>query len=313
MPELPEVETVRRGLEPVLEGRRFVHVIQRRPDLRWPLPERFADRLTGRRVESLGRRSKYLLLRLDGAETLLIHLGMSGRILIETEMLGQFHHGTDGSAKHDHIVFETDDGARITYNDARRFGAMDLIAEEEMETHALLHKLGPEPLGNAFSGAVLAEALANRRTSIKAALLDQRVVAGLGNIYVCEALFRAGIAPWRLASSIALRRVEALALEIVATLQDAIAAGGSSLRRLSAGRWGAWLLPACLPRLWSGGRSLHSPGLPWRHQARGAECPLLLLVSALPALNLSPARADPRAARRQWPASRQQEKRNVFQ
>jgi formamidopyrimidine-DNA glycosylase len=225
MPELPEVETVRRGLEPILTGRVLAHVDQRRPDLRWPLPERFAERLTGRRVTGLGRRSKYLLIGLDGEETWIIHLGMSGRILVEDP-----RHAASVPGKHDHVIVTTDRGGTVTYNDARRFGLMDLWPAAGLENHKLLAGLGPEPLGNAFSGAALAASLADKRAPIKAALLDQRVVAGLGNIYVSEALHRAGISPKRLAGSISRTRVDRLAAEVVATLNDAIAAGGSSLR-----------------------------------------------------------------------------------
>ena len=236
MPELPEVETVRRGLEPVLTNRVLAHVDQRRPDLRRPFPERFAERLTGRRVTGLTRRSKYLLIGLDGGETWIIHLGMSGRILVESYGPppsplwgeGTASHGEAG--KHDHVIVTTDRGAVVTYNDVRRFGLMDLWPTADLDRHPLLAGLGPEPLGNAFNGAVLAAALAGKRTPIKAALLDQRIVAGLGNIYVCEALHRAGISPGRIAGSISRPRIDRLAGEIVATLNDAIAAGGSSLR-----------------------------------------------------------------------------------
>ncbi len=230
MPELPEVETVRRGLAPIMEGRRLARVIQRRPDLRWPLPERFAERLTGRTVLGLGRRSKYLLAALDGGETLIVHLGMSGRMLVEAGVIGDFVHAAGGDGKHDHVVFEIEGGARVTFNDARRFGAMDLWPTVALDEHRLLASLGPEPLGNAFSGAYLAERFAGRTTTVKAALLDQRNVAGLGNIYVCEALHRAGIAPKRRAGSIGKPRIEALAAAVRETLEDAIAAGGSSLR-----------------------------------------------------------------------------------
>jgi formamidopyrimidine-DNA glycosylase len=230
MPELPEVETVRRGLVPVLEGRRLARVAQNRPDLRWPFPERFAERLTGRTVARLGRRSKYLLADLDGGETLIVHLGMSGRILVRGATLGEFVHVAGHIPAHDHVVFETEDGATATFNDARRFGAMDLWPTEALDRHRLLAGLGPEPLGDAFCAAYLAGRLEGRRTPIKAALLDQRVVAGLGNIYVCEALHRAGIAPARLAGSLSLARIATLAAAIRQTLEEAIAAGGSSLR-----------------------------------------------------------------------------------
>ncbi|MEO0959289.1 MAG: bifunctional DNA-formamidopyrimidine glycosylase/DNA-(apurinic or apyrimidinic site) lyase [Pseudomonadota bacterium] len=238
MPELPEVETVRRGLLPVLEGARLERVVQRRADLRWPLPERFAARLEGRRVEGLGRRAKTMLATLDDGITWLIHLGMTGRVLVSAteakaealEMVGGFVHRTPEPGPHDHIQIETDRGARIVYNDVRRFGAMDLWPSAEIADHPWLAKLGPEPLGNAFSGAVLVERLAGKATPIKAALLDQRVVAGLGNIYVCEALHRAGIHPRRIAGSIAAPRLHRLAAEIRDTLTEAIEAGGSTLR-----------------------------------------------------------------------------------
>jgi len=237
MPELPEVETVRRGLAPVMEGALIVRAETRRPDLRWPLPHALAERLTGRRVERLRRRSKYILADLDGGETLLVHLGMSGRMLVslpeggaDRHMPGVFRHGHPAPERHDHVVIEMEDGARITFNDARRFGAMDLFATVAEADHPLLRSLGPEPLGNGFSGAYLISALHGRRAPVKAALLDQRIVAGLGNIYVCESLFRAGIAPVRAAGRIAAARVEALVPVIREVLEEAIAAGGSSLR-----------------------------------------------------------------------------------
>lgn len=235
MPELPEVETVRRGLEPVLAGRVIARALQRRADLRWPLPERMAARLTGRRVEGLARRSKYILATLDGGETWLLHLGMSGRLLIHppggaAEMPGAFAHAAGAAGAHDHVEIETDAGHRIVYNDARRFGWMDLWPTAEIAAHPHLARLGPEPLGNAFSGPALAEALRGKLTPIKAALLDQRIVAGLGNIYVCEALHRAGIHPRRIAGTIAARRIDTLVAAVRATLTEAIAAGGSSLR-----------------------------------------------------------------------------------
>jgi len=230
MPELPEVETVRRGLAPVMEGRRIERARVNRPDLRWPFPPRMAERLTGQRVSHLGRRSKYLLADLEGGETLLIHLGMSGRILISGDPLGRFVHDHPAPEKHDHVVLEMEGGARITFNDPRRFGAMDLMATGTMETHKLLAALGPEPLGNAFDEAYLAARLSGRNTPIKAALLDQHVVAGLGNIYVCEALFRTGISPLRKAGRLSAKRIATLVPAIREVLQDAIAAGGSSLR-----------------------------------------------------------------------------------
>ena len=230
MPELPEVETVRRGLIPAMEGRRIERAEVRRPDLRWPLPERMAERLTGARVERLRRRSKYVLADLDGGETLLIHLGMSGRMTVSGARLGRFVHEHPPTEKHDHVVLHMEGGARVTFNDARRFGFMDLMPTEAEEAHPLLASLGPEPLGNGFSGAVLGDALSGKRTPMKAALLDQRTVAGLGNIYVCEALHRAGISPRRQARNLSRVRVEALVPIIRDVLEEAIEAGGSSLR-----------------------------------------------------------------------------------
>jgi formamidopyrimidine-DNA glycosylase len=230
MPELPEVETVRRGLAPVLEGQILAVVTQARPDLRWPLPDRFAERLTGRRILRLRRRSKYLLAGLDGDETLIVHLGMSGRMLVEGEILGEFVHPAGRLPAHDHVVFHVAGGPRVVFNDARRFGAMDLWPTAALDTHRWLASLGPEPLGNGFSGDHLAARFEGRRTPVKAALLDQRIVAGLGNIYVCESLFRAGIAPDRLAGSLARPRIERLVGTIRETLAEAIEAGGSSLR-----------------------------------------------------------------------------------
>lgn len=223
MPELPEVETIRRGLQPKLEGHVLTAVVQRRADLRFPLPVDFAGRLTGRLVRHVGRRAKYLLLTLDDANVLMIHLGMSGRILI--------HDGPPPPVgRHDHVDFVTDAGCTIRYNDARRFGMMDLVAGDALGEHRLLAGLGPEPLGNRFDGEVLAAALTGRRTPVKAALLDQRVVAGIGNIYACEALHRAGLSPRRSAHTVQGRRAARLATAIRDVLEEAIAAGGSSLR-----------------------------------------------------------------------------------
>ena len=230
MPELPEVETVRRGLLPVVEGRVIAHAQVNRPDLRWPLPERMAERLTGQRVLALRRRSKYLLADLSSGESLLVHLGMSGRMLVSGVMQGVFHHDHPAPQKHDHVVLTMDNGARVTFNDARRFGAMDLVETAGAETHPLLSALGPEPLGNAFDDAYLAAALKGRRTPIKSALLDQHLVAGLGNIYVCEVLFRAGISPRQLAGELPARRAASLVPIIREVLAEAIEAGGSSLR-----------------------------------------------------------------------------------
>ncbi len=230
MPELPEVETVRRGLAPVMEGTVIARAEVRRPDLRWPFPPRMAERLTGQRVLRLRRRSKYILADLSSSETLLIHLGMSGRMLVSGDPLGLFVHDHPAPEKHDHVVLHMDNGARITFNDPRRFGAMDLMDTANAERHKLLAVLGPEPLGNAFHEAVLVAAFRARNTPVKAALLDQRIVAGLGNIYVCETLFRAGISPKRKVKNIAAKRVATLVPIIRDVLSDAIEAGGSSLR-----------------------------------------------------------------------------------
>ncbi|MFD0860003.1 bifunctional DNA-formamidopyrimidine glycosylase/DNA-(apurinic or apyrimidinic site) lyase [Roseovarius aquimarinus] len=230
MPELPEVETVRRGLAPVMEGGVIAHADVNRPDLRWPFPENMAARLEGQTVLGLRRRSKYILADLSGGETLLIHLGMSGRMLISGDPLGQFVHEHPAAEKHDHVVLHMASGARITFNDPRRFGAMDMFATAAAEAHPLLVKLGPEPLGNGFDEEYLVAALKGRNTPIKSALLDQRIVAGLGNIYVCEALFRAGLSPRRRAGNIGAKRAASLVPIIRDVLRDAIHAGGSSLR-----------------------------------------------------------------------------------
>jgi formamidopyrimidine-DNA glycosylase len=230
MPELPEVETVRRGLLPVLEGAVIAQAFVNRPDLRWPLPDRMADRLTGRRVTALRRRSKYILADLDNGETLLVHLGMSGRMLISGAQLGSFYHDHPAPQKHDHVVLHMDSGARVTFNDARRFGAMDLMPTETADQHMLLAGLGPEPFGNDFNEPYLSGRLKGRKTPIKAALLDQRIVAGLGNIYVAETLYRARISPLRLAGDLGEGQVHSLVPVIREVLAEAIEAGGSSLR-----------------------------------------------------------------------------------
>jgi formamidopyrimidine-DNA glycosylase len=240
MPELPEVETVRRGLAPAMEGARFARVETRRPDLRWPLPERMAERLKGRRVTALSRRAKYLMAELAGDEVLLMHLGMSGSFRVDwqdgTATPGAFHHPRSERLAHDHVVFAMSSGATVTFNDPRRFGFMLLIPRAELAGHRLMAALGPEPLGNSFDAAQLAAACARRAVSLKAALSDQKIVAGLGNIYVCEALHRAGLSPKRRAATLALRdggpaaRAAALVDAIKAVLADAIRAGGSSLR-----------------------------------------------------------------------------------
>jgi len=223
MPELPEVETVCRGLAPRLTGRVLTRVAVRRAGLRVPFPEGMAGRLTGRRVSAIRRRAKYILIHLDDGAVVIAHLGMSGRMVV-----------ADGPApvpgKHDHVVLETDDGAVVTFNDARRFGLMVMTTEAELDRHPLLAGLGPEPLSRRFTPAALSARLAGRFTPIKAALLDQTVVAGLGNIYVSEALFRAGISPLREAHSVAGPAAKRLVPAIRAVLTAAIAAGGSTLR-----------------------------------------------------------------------------------
>lgn len=230
MPELPEVETVRRGLAPAMEGAVIARAAVNRPDLRWPFPDRMAERLTGARVNGLRRRSKYILADLDTGETLLVHLGMSGRMTVSGDPLGRFVHEHPQAEKHDHVVLDMDNGARITFNDPRRFGAMDLLNTVTAEQHKLLAVLGPEPLGNDFHEEHLIAAFKGRNTPVKSALLDQGIIAGLGNIYVCEALFRAGISPKRKAGQIAAPRVAALVPIIRTVLEDAIRAGGSSLK-----------------------------------------------------------------------------------
>ncbi|WP_413876689.1 bifunctional DNA-formamidopyrimidine glycosylase/DNA-(apurinic or apyrimidinic site) lyase [Albidovulum sp.] len=230
MPELPEVETVRRGLLPAMEGRVIERAEVRRPGLRFPFPERMAERLVGARVTGLRRRSKYILADLSTGETLLVHLGMSGRVLVSGAMLGEFHRPHPAPEKHDHVVLQMEGGARVTFNDARRFGAMDLMPTASAEDHWLLREIGPEPLGNGFDETRLAAGLAGRTTPVKAALLDQRLVAGLGNIYVCEVLHRAGIDPRRKAGRIAAARAATLVPIIREVLAEAIEAGGSSLR-----------------------------------------------------------------------------------
>ncbi|PLX38733.1 MAG: bifunctional DNA-formamidopyrimidine glycosylase/DNA-(apurinic or apyrimidinic site) lyase [Hyphomicrobiales bacterium] len=274
MPELPEVETVRRGLQPVMEGARFAHVEQRRADLRFPFPERFAERLTGARVEALTRRAKYLLADLDTGEVLIMHLGMSGSFRIlpaqdpkgfsdpepgarlrdrpegrprgaverretgASDMMpeGDFYYARSKAEAHDHVVFTFENGDRVIYNDPRRFGFMILCARADLPAHPFFRDLGIEPLGNELDGAFLAARLAAKRTPLKAALLDQKTLAGLGNIYVCEALWRSGLSPRRVAATLATKaggptaRSERLATAIRDVLTDAVAAGGSSLR-----------------------------------------------------------------------------------
>ncbi|HIC28502.1 MAG TPA: bifunctional DNA-formamidopyrimidine glycosylase/DNA-(apurinic or apyrimidinic site) lyase [Rhodospirillales bacterium] len=223
MPELPEVETVRQGLADVLEGRRLHRVQVMRPDLRFPLPENFEGRLSGRQVEKLARRGKYLLIHLQERLTLIAHLGMSGRFRI-------FNTSPPPLERHDHVVFEAEGGISVRFNDPRRFGFMDLADTDTLAGHKMLKNMGPEPLANDFNGPVLAAALKGRKSPIKAALLDQSVIAGMGNIYVSEALFRAGLSPKRKSGTVQGGRAENLARAIRDVLNEAIAAGGSSLR-----------------------------------------------------------------------------------
>lgn len=229
MPELPEVETVRRGLATVMEGRPFTRVHVMRPDLRFPLPIGMADALQGRVVTRLDRRAKFLLVHCDDGTVLIIHLGMSGRMLIEPAS----ERAASGSelviGKHEHVIFEVGNGALVRFIDPRRFGMMDLTDEKNLHSHKMLTNLGPEPIGEEFTGPVLAERLKGKRTPIKSALLDQRVVGGLGNIYVCEALFMAGLSPRRLAATVQGRRADRLVQAIQEVLAAAIEAGGSTI------------------------------------------------------------------------------------
>ena len=236
MPELPEVETVRSGLEPVMVGNKIRFADIRRPNLRWPFPENMSERLTGKTITRLRRRSKYILCDLDSNETLLIHLGMSGRMTIShpepnaKDVLGDFHFIHPTPAKHDHVVLDMFDGTRISFNDARRFGSMDLIKTIMLNDHKLIKALGPEPLGNEFNSSYLSKKLLGKTAPIKSALLDQRIVSGLGNIYVCESLWRAGISPMRLSGKVNLKKIDILVPIIRDVLLEAIDAGGSSLK-----------------------------------------------------------------------------------
>jgi len=240
MPELPEVETVRRGLQPAMEGARFDKVEARRADLRFPFPENFVKRLEGQTVVGLGRRAKYLMADLSSGEVLVMHLGMSGSFHVlhdaDAHTPGKFHHERGKLGNHDHVVFRMSSGATVTFNDPRRFGFMKIIERGKMDDEPMIALLGPEPLGNAFDAAMLAAACQGKKTSVKAALLDQQIVAGLGNIYVCEALHRSHISPKRMASALSnkkgepVERTTLLVDAIKLVLQDAIKAGGSSLR-----------------------------------------------------------------------------------
>ena len=227
MPELPEVETVKRGLAPVMEGFVFDHVQLNRPDLRFPFADGFVERVQGTTLTSLTRRAKFLQARLSSGERLFMHLGMSGRFTIDENVQGEFVHAHDTNPKHDHVVFQMSSGARVTFNDPRRFGFMELVGKDEPYR---LDDIGPEPMGNGFNAPDLRARLKGKKSKIKAALLDQRVVAGLGNIYVCEALYRAGISPRRAAGRLTVAETESLTGHIKDTIGEAIEAGGSSLR-----------------------------------------------------------------------------------
>ena len=230
MPELPEVETVLRGISPILEGNQIDYAQVNRPDLRRPFPNNLAKRLKNRKINFLHRRSKYILIDLSGGETLIMHLGMSGRIIISQKVAGTFHHNTNHSQQHDHFILHLKDNHQLTFNDPRRFGVIDLLRTENLELSGMLSQIGPEPLSNSFNEAYFVSTLRLKKTNIKSALLDQRVVAGLGNIYVCEALFRAGISPKRQALRISHKKLSSLVPIIKEILLEAISSGGSSLR-----------------------------------------------------------------------------------
>lgn len=243
MPELPEVETVCRGLAPVMVGASILRVEQRRAGLRFPFPNDFSRRLAGRKVLSLSRRAKYILVHLDCGTALIIHLGMTGRFIVELKdsfTPGLFHHDSSRHEAHDHVVFHLDNGARLTYNDVRRFGFMDLVAADRLEQNRHFKHMGLEPLGNAFNAVALSQMFYDKKTPLKVALLDQRLISGLGNIYVCEALHRAQLSPLRQAGSIATTKggpsqaAQRLTDEIRKVLEEAIIAGGSTLRDFAA-------------------------------------------------------------------------------
>ncbi len=230
MPELPEVETIMRGISPFLEGATIKRIKLNRADLRWPFPKNFTSRLKEAKVLNLKRRSKYILIDLNTGETLLIHLGMSGKILVSDSKIGNYFYEYSKGSDHDHVIFELNDGTKLTYNDPRRFGAMDLAKTDDLNNHKFLEKLGPEPLGNNFNSDYLKTELSKKESPIKNVLLNQSVVAGLGNIYVCEALFMSGISPKKRASKISKIKCEELVQNIRAVLMSAIEAGGSSLK-----------------------------------------------------------------------------------
>ncbi|MDJ0922393.1 MAG: bifunctional DNA-formamidopyrimidine glycosylase/DNA-(apurinic or apyrimidinic site) lyase [Henriciella sp.] len=229
MPELPEVETVRRGLSPVMEGRVIERLEVNRPDLRFPFPDRFRERVEGTTITRMGRRAKFLVTELSSGEALIMHLGMSGRFTVNNAPTADFHHDPGTNPAHDHVVFHMEGGATVTYNDPRRFGFMELWPMDDIETYPRVKDLGPEPLSNHFNAAYLDQVFAGKAAPIKAALLDQSVIAGLGNIYVCEALFRSGISPRRKAASVTGVRNTRLAPAINDVIAEAIAAGGSSI------------------------------------------------------------------------------------
>jgi len=233
MPELPEVETVRRGLAPAMEGKRIERAEIRRPDLRFPFPENFVQRITGARVTAMRRRAKYLVGELSTGDALIVHLGMTGRFTIshgkKDRKIGEFVHEAGDDPKHDHMVFDMSGGVRVTFNDARRFGFVELWPLAELDTYPAFAELGPEPISNQFSGAFLKEVFAGKKTPVKSALLDQHVVAGIGNIYACEALFRAGIDPRKHAGALRGPRLEKLAHAVREVIEEAIEAGGSTI------------------------------------------------------------------------------------
>src|SRR6204780_822033 len=271
MPELPEVETVRRGLEPAMQGARFAKVEIHRGDLRWPLAKDFARRLEGYTVTGIGRRAKYLLTDLSSGDVLIMHLGMSGSFHVfcdNDKTLGGYYHERSKHVAHDHVVFHMSSGASVTFNDPRRFGSMKLVPRAKLDDEPLLKRLGPEPPGNAFDAAMLALACKGKKTSLKAALLDQRIVAGLGNIYVCEALYLARLSPKRLASTIATKsgapneRAERLVESIKRVLNDAIKAGGSSLRDHKLTDSGPNMFPHNFPAYAPEGEKSPTPGCP---------------------------------------------------
>ena len=230
MPELPEVETVCSGLRPAMEGNIINKLELRRNDLRWPFPKDMADRVNDNRVIGVRRRAKYILIDLSSDQTIIIHLGMSGRILIDTTNKGIFNYNSNIFEKHDHVIFYMQNGTLITFNDARRFGAMDMAPTKALDKHWLLKRLGPEPLGNGLNAEYLFNRFKNKNTSIKTTLLDQLIVAGLGNIYVCEILFSSGVSPQKNTNKLKMKEIERLVKFIRSVLIEAIEAGGSSLK-----------------------------------------------------------------------------------